>query len=320
MNNNNNNNTNISIKDDFFDLLEILDYPLRDIFDINSTQHYYNLILFLENKVIRYYKISQRDELINNLSIYLKELKYPFDNINDHKKVIEWLLIYATNCLYSDNAGNYNKIANNNSSIIHDNKKNDINSKKDDKMNIEEDDDDNNDLVLLDDSKNTDNDNVKDEYNSILKKWNLSPYVLEPNSKESIEFKEKLYHIIKLLNIDDQIDINDIDILTLLRLIYYILKIQNIMEPEPSNNNNNNTSKINNMDVSKYINDILDKNNIQLGFTTGDNEIDNAAKCLRLLYISDIKELQMSINTIIEYIQEYTANPRINSKLGKVGR
>jgi len=57
-----------------------------------------------------------------------------------------------------------------------------------------------------------------------------------------------------------------------------------------------------------------------LGFTTGDKSVDRAATVLRLLYIDDLRSLQTQVNEIVSTLQDFTANPKTDSKLGKVGR
>ena len=57
-----------------------------------------------------------------------------------------------------------------------------------------------------------------------------------------------------------------------------------------------------------------------LGFDTQDAVVNQVAVVLRMLYISDFRELQNDLNALIVLGQEYTANPKTNSGLGKVGR
>ncbi|XP_071544770.1 RNA transcription, translation and transport factor protein [Panulirus ornatus] len=57
-----------------------------------------------------------------------------------------------------------------------------------------------------------------------------------------------------------------------------------------------------------------------LGFETGDYVLNNAGKALRLIYIHDLRELQTKINECIVAVQTITANPKTDTKLGKVGR
>eukprot|EP00887_Chlorella_sp_A99_P003222 scaffold9.g3222.t1 len=48
--------------------------------------------------------------------------------------------------------------------------------------------------------------------------------------------------------------------------------------------------------------------------------VDLAATVLRMLYIKDLRGLQTAIDAAIVQVQEFTANPRTDSALGKVGR
>ncbi|XP_049858216.1 RNA transcription, translation and transport factor protein isoform X1 [Schistocerca gregaria] len=57
-----------------------------------------------------------------------------------------------------------------------------------------------------------------------------------------------------------------------------------------------------------------------LGFDLGDYVLNQAAKILRLLYIHDVRDLQTKINECIVAVQSITANPKTDTKLGKVGK
>eukprot|EP00041_Stephanoeca_diplocostata_P027591 m.761947 g.761947 ORF g.761947 m.761947 type:complete len:245 (-) comp23207_c1_seq1:446-1180(-) len=57
-----------------------------------------------------------------------------------------------------------------------------------------------------------------------------------------------------------------------------------------------------------------------LGFETGDSALNKACKILRLLHINDLRDLQTNINELIVAVQTLTANPKTNSRLGKVGK
>ena len=56
------------------------------------------------------------------------------------------------------------------------------------------------------------------------------------------------------------------------------------------------------------------------GFATGDAALDRACAILRLLYVSDLRELQDAVNDILVEIQAFTADPKTDSSLGVVGR
>ena len=51
-----------------------------------------------------------------------------------------------------------------------------------------------------------------------------------------------------------------------------------------------------------------------------DDELDNISRVLRLLYLQDLKALQIGINDLISSIQSYTAEIKVDSSLGVVGR
>lgn len=59
---------------------------------------------------------------------------------------------------------------------------------------------------------------------------------------------------------------------------------------------------------------------IDTGFETGDYITAEAAKILRLLHIKELRELQDSVNEAIVSVQKMTANPKTDTRLGKVGR
>ena len=58
----------------------------------------------------------------------------------------------------------------------------------------------------------------------------------------------------------------------------------------------------------------------KLGFDIGDKDVREAAKILRLLHIKELRSLQTGINECIVNIQSMTANPKTDTRLGKVGR
>ncbi|GLI67542.1 hypothetical protein VaNZ11_011766 [Volvox africanus] len=58
---------------------------------------------------------------------------------------------------------------------------------------------------------------------------------------------------------------------------------------------------------------------VPLGFGLKGEALSTAATALRLLYIQDLRRLQSQIDHAVVEMQEYTANPRTDSSLGKVG-
>lgn len=66
--------------------------------------------------------------------------------------------------------------------------------------------------------------------------------------------------------------------------------------------------------------ELLDLSRFPLGFTTGDALADKASAVLRMLYITDLRELQDAVNDLLVTVQEFTANPKTDASLGVVGR
>lgn len=56
------------------------------------------------------------------------------------------------------------------------------------------------------------------------------------------------------------------------------------------------------------------------GFETGDAPLDRAVRVLRMLFVKDLRDLQTSIDETIVAAQEFTANPKTDTRQGKVGR
>jgi RLL motif-containing protein 1 len=54
-------------------------------------------------------------------------------------------------------------------------------------------------------------------------------------------------------------------------------------------------------------------------FVNDDPILDNAVRVLRLLNIVELRDLQTAINEIIVAVQNVTADPKVDARLGKVG-
>lgn len=59
---------------------------------------------------------------------------------------------------------------------------------------------------------------------------------------------------------------------------------------------------------------------LPLGFTTGDAHVDRFAKVARLLHVRQMRQLQDEFNDSVAKMQQITANPKTDARLGKVGR
>ncbi|KAJ7330763.1 hypothetical protein OS493_021693 [Desmophyllum pertusum] len=65
--------------------------------------------------------------------------------------------------------------------------------------------------------------------------------------------------------------------------------------------------------------DIIPLHKVDLGFDTGDSAVNEAAKIIRLLHVTELRELQTRINEAIVAVQAITANPKTDQSLGRVG-
>ncbi|KAK3737924.1 hypothetical protein RRG08_028549 [Elysia crispata] len=72
--------------------------------------------------------------------------------------------------------------------------------------------------------------------------------------------------------------------------------------------------------ASKSEDELIPLDQTALGFEAGDMIMTEVAKILRLLHIRDLRDLQTKINAAIVAVQAITANPKTDSRLGKVGR
>ena len=59
---------------------------------------------------------------------------------------------------------------------------------------------------------------------------------------------------------------------------------------------------------------------ITAGFDTGDKVLNNIGRILRLLHLQNFRSFQTLINQTIVAVQELTANPKTDQRLGQVGR
>jgi len=64
----------------------------------------------------------------------------------------------------------------------------------------------------------------------------------------------------------------------------------------------------------------LDLQKLPLGVEVRDGEVKKAVAVLRLLHGLELSQLQVNINTVINELQQLTANPQTDSRLGRVGR
>lgn len=66
--------------------------------------------------------------------------------------------------------------------------------------------------------------------------------------------------------------------------------------------------------------EIPELDDLPLGFDSGDQIVNRAAKVMRCLHVRQLRQLQDEINGVVSEMQAITSNPKTNSKLGQVGR
>jgi len=66
--------------------------------------------------------------------------------------------------------------------------------------------------------------------------------------------------------------------------------------------------------------DYVDLDNLPVGVPISDPEVRRAAAVLRVLHGNELQELQVNINHVINELQQLTADPKTDARLGRVGR
>ncbi|CAH1402702.1 unnamed protein product [Nezara viridula] len=224
-----------------------------------NEQHFKTVVLWLEDQVIRHYKIEDRESLRdldspnwNNAFVqYCKDLECPLP-VASPNECLEWIAGLAVRLEYSDNKEKY-----------------------------------------------------KNQTSEILKNQkNTTPVVKSSNPLDnldfqSLEFKNGVEELAKLLKVTQHPD-HLVTLEAICNLITQSLDKNTVNETKPQG-------------VPYPIMEM------DLGFDLGDYVLNRAAKILRLLYIHDLRNLQTKINEAIVAVQSVTANPKTDTKLGKVG-
>lgn len=240
--------------------LKALGHHNPEGFNINNEEEVRNLVVWLEDQRIRFYKIGEREQLrdikssrwLETLKKYLEDLNCPVE-ISQKLSVLEWLLAHAVRLEYSENAQKLNSVG-----------------PKDKKHSADG-------TKLLDDS-------------------------LINLTVDNPELMAGVMSLSKLLNLP-----NHPDHFVLLQAVR--LLIEGKLTEETSKPGKKSGKKV----------DIIPLNKVKLGFDTGDSAINEAAKIIRLLHVTELRELQTRINEAIVAVQAITANPKTDQSLGRVG-
>lgn len=234
--------------------LKILGYP-KDIVgqeEINDEE-FANIIMFLEDRVIRHYEIKERDELRNRKRFfeeaferYMISLKCPTHIIKSTNMLqLQWFVIYSISLMFEE-------------------------------------------FISVERSEVREKPEIK-ETTKILKKLALDAEIAitdETTPKQMLQ---------SLNNMEEHLKKG----------------ISKAIIPKNKESLLSSTKQnVSSFDIEK----------LPLGFTTGEKELDNAATILRMLYIEDLRKLQNEVNEMLVQVQEFTANPKTDSSLGRVGR
>ncbi|XP_045475401.1 RNA transcription, translation and transport factor protein [Harmonia axyridis] len=151
----------------------------------------------------------------------------------------------------------------------------------------------------------------KNEYNKYSVQEDIKPEITPKITAEnpldnldfrSDEFKEGINKIAKLLNITPHPDVS-ITLKAVRLLITERFTLEALKNPEQFI-----------VEGTPFPLDSAD-----LGIDVGDPVLKHAAKILRMLFIQDLRNLQTRANELIVKAQNVTANPKTDTKLGKVG-
>jgi len=243
--------------------LTALDYPSPTQFNVNDTQEFRNLVVWLEDQKIRHYKIEDRKALRDisssdwskSFKQYRDDLACPVQSDNPGE-VLEWLLAFAVRLEYADNVDKYK---NQTAERV---KKNELNTPK-----------------------------------------VISANPLDNLDFDSADFKKGVNTLAQLLHVSSHPD-HLITLKAVSKVVCQRLSAEALENPERL--------------IVKGKPFPLQE--ADPGFDTGDYVLNHAAKILRLLYIHDLRDLQTRINECIVAVQSVTANPKTDTKLGKVGK
>eukprot|EP01006_Ploeotia_vitrea_P060287 TRINITY_DN7562_c0_g1_i2.p1 TRINITY_DN7562_c0_g1~~TRINITY_DN7562_c0_g1_i2.p1 ORF type:complete len:286 (-),score=136.54 TRINITY_DN7562_c0_g1_i2:33-890(-) len=280
--------------------LRALEYPAwRKPLDVNDDTAFRTLIVWLEEMKIRALDVEQRGALRDiasadwpqALRAYLEVLECPArlfaanasENEGGRQAVVAWLLSQAVSAEFHDNAAQFNQAA-------------PVALTIDDDDNDGDNEDNAMDLDQPQHSGETKTDESLDDY--------MTP-----------EFEQALRTLAETVGVPTD---GGQDSVSLLRMVRH--RIVTSFSPAQVSalkaaNESGGEAKADyeqSLDAALKVYD--------LGFSTGDTRVDRAAMVLRLLYIADLRDVQTMVNELIVFVQEYTANPRTDSRLGKVGR
>eukprot|EP00455_Lapot_gusevi_P004193 TRINITY_DN11742_c0_g1_i1.p1 TRINITY_DN11742_c0_g1~~TRINITY_DN11742_c0_g1_i1.p1 ORF type:complete len:301 (-),score=58.53 TRINITY_DN11742_c0_g1_i1:96-998(-) len=292
--------------------LQALQYPHWDRFDIQDVRQFRTLIVWLEETKIRHYPVAQRAGLRNvdandwntTFSTYLQDLSFPkpFNGFSARElsSILDWLLGKAINLEYHDRASEFNQVS---------------------RLNF-----------LARDTERPTLDCSSPEFRAALE--NLATALALPIDLDTPALLKGICDIVKAKLTPQQLE----------ALAKSAEEKEEKKEARPASARggrggrggaaarggkswsnvaadlaNPSPQQPNGLAALPHRDDAYDLGESTLGFSTTDPLLDQAASTLRLLYVKDLQGLQHQINGVIAFIQDYTAHPKVNAALGKVG-
>lgn len=134
-------------------------------------------------------------------------------------------------------------------------------------------------------------------YNEPVDPWDGLCVPIVNGANSSSEVKQATANLLKVLNIEDLPDSPEEGLNVAADIIEHLTA-----------------------DTFSNVKEVPSLTDIPLGFSTNDPLVDRVATIMRLLHVRQLHELQGEINDMIADMQLITADPKTNSKLGKVGR
>lgn len=163
--------------------------------------------------------------------------------------------------------------------------------------------------VRLDFSDNADEIKAKlmDKKDSNLNNGDLkSENPLDNLNFEDADFKAGVDRLANILNIARHPN-HLITLQAISKLVSERLSVDNLKTATEQRENKSSTPVVVQLDA------------FESGFDAGDYVLNRAAKILRLLHVRELRDLQTKINETIVDLQQITADPKTDQKLGKIG-
>ncbi|XP_058957618.1 RNA transcription, translation and transport factor protein isoform X1 [Pocillopora verrucosa] len=232
-------------------------------FQVNNEDEFRNLVVWLEDQKIRYYRIEEREELrdtkknewTKTFKKYLDDLQCPLD-FSQKLSVVDWLLSHAVRVEYAENAEMYNAVGQ----------------------------------------------TVKKEEVELVGESSLDDSLINL-TVDNPDLKAGVASLSRLLSLPEHPD-------------HFVLlqAIRSLIEGKLSSFASKTKKKSN-----QNAEDVIPLHKVDLGFDTGDSAVNEAAKIIRLLHVTELRDLQTRINEAIVAVQAITANPKTDQSLGRIG-